>query len=670
MALLLAAISSLSLPPSQARAAPWSRTLNPGEEAELLAQLERELPPEQRERLEQAIAKGTLVAAGDCVSSGTFERVEGRSSGWLDEVSSVATIRVSNMSDQLVWAVQLSVTGAHAADDPSVWRANVPFLPPHSQAEFVIGCAQVMAPDGSTANATNELRTAGEASALDGRLAASLAQQPARYRPSEPGQVLAWGEMDHSLARAALPHVPEVEHARRLLRALQRNPGDTPLDSARLIEWLGLPELGGPAALAMVERVLEDPTVDPQAALDKLLASARIELAPALQPLASTRCSALAPQQRAEMIGNQLDALPTTPSALEGAWLAALLEACALQTPQLGTLVDGLAERRRASAPGRPPIAPALATLLSHAPLALLPDLLARVPPPAQELALVYARLEGKEQTARIEVLEAHLLEGADTLRVEALTQLSYYAASQERLARFQRLTSRTLAGESLLPLFEHARTRMLDPKWYEQLLALAKLDPVRLRPLAFEGLASGQQVFRAQALATSELDPQRIAELFASEPCFASPPAPLDGPTLDSCIALFEGEPSLDALARTPQALQPKLLAATQAALALGERVELIDAALAWGVPPEQVAPPLCARVESLQAQGQDASELLERLQQLAAKQPCVQALGQRAKRAALARLVIGGAAALVLLLLALAWRRWRAPVEKARAR
>lgn len=669
MALRLAAISSLSLLAREARAAPWSRALSPPEEAELLAQLERELPPEQRERLEQAIAEGTLVAAGDCVSSGTFERVEGRSSGWLDAVSSVATIRVSNMSDQLVWAVQLSVTGSHAADDPSVWRANLPFLPPHSQAEFVIGCARVMAADGSTADATNELRTAGEARTLDAKLAASLARQPTRYRPSEPGQVLAWGESEDSLARAALPHVEELDHARALLRALERHPGDAPLDGAALLGWLGQRELGGPAAQAVVERLLDDPALDPDAPLAALLADGRPELAPALGPLAAARCGALDPDARAERIDAQLGALSTRPAPLEGAWLAALLDACALDSEQLGALVAAQVEHRRPSAPGRPPSAPALATLLRHAPLPSLPELLEHLPPPALELAIVLARLEGEPQAARARVLERHLLaaEGAEALRVEALTQLSYYAPSHERLARFERLASGPLAGESLVPLFERARRRALDPAWYAQLLALAELDPEGLRPLAYAALASEQQVFRAEALARSELPAQRLAQLFASEPCLASPPAPLDEPLLGSCIALFEREPELGALARTPEALRPQLLAATRAALARSDQAQLdpaqlIDAALAWGVPPEQVAAPLCARAQTLEAQGLDASELRERLGHFAAEQPCVQALEQRARRARLARAVLVAAAALVLSLLALAWRRWRA--------
>jgi hypothetical protein len=654
LALLLGLLGLLGTPAVAHAALPaWLSPLSPSDEQEVLADAAAGLSLDEqgRERLASAAANGRLLVTGECGSSPG-------PSDWVGEVDDIATIQVSNLSDQYVWLVDLRITGADNHGKLSTAHANLPFLEPHSQAEVTMGCDGV----NPKAKLLSRVRATGITTALTPAGARSMAATAARFEqsPRFGNFVMATGSRTQSLAISAVSRVDDRGSARLLMAAILAHDPPTKVLGA----CLG--RAGPEAANGIVDALLEDPPDGLGAVFEAALeygTGDTYERDKALARLLAPICASLTAAQRRDLGVEFLF------RSKDAAWDEFTLGACILDSDDVARLISQLPSH----------------SISADYPLRELSGFIALAPPATFELALplligadpsagivdgglrpaaLWRAMAWQPEPERVAALE-RLIRPTDV--EHALPLLVHENMNADQLALFDRVAAHldelpaAQRGPALLPTMS-AASESQDLELIERLFALAEHDRTLLRPLVLRLFAGHQLLFNNDGLATL---PYSFAEFVAAFKPLNDCPDSLEG--LRRCLDSFEAKPELDHAART--GLHSSFLEAASRTLeaaephSYAEARALLNAYLAYGLDIEPIVVAVCAQANYLDLYKRDNTSELEFMLEFAPEHECMLRIldrAERERRRAVVLIVIA-LAVIALLLAGAVWARRR---------
>jgi hypothetical protein len=677
---------------------PWSYELPPEREQQQLdeAIADQALSDQDRTLLAAAIADGLLLATATCVSSGTVEELTpgGSVKHWIGDVENVATVLVSNLSDHPVWLVDVTISPASELDglprpkgQPlGTWTANLPFIPPHSQARILMGCNTLSAIGGGS---VDKLDAEGTAGIMTAALARELATTPTRfYRDAGWDKTVTERPPEaRSLASYALPFVDDRETARLLLAAIRKH-GDEYQEGDELLDRTAPWRLGqdlARASLATAHGIVDVLEHDPPEQLTVMLREAIDQRSgdndEALLRLVASVCARAEPELIDDLLITELK------SKRPREWLQGVIAACPLAPERTVAVVEQLAIDAAGKSPTRPSSLTRFISLMPSPNFEIALSMLLGTDPsqldarPAGEAATV---IDGGERAAVLWIAMATLPPPERLAALEAwvrtqdaaemLILLIPWQMNADHFALFDRVAARlaelpaTARGDAIEPVLRAG----LDSPWLERglldrLFALAEHDRARLRPIALQALAKNQSMFTSEAIAALPHEHGVLLDLF-------------EGPLADcnqrermqACHAVLAGDPELLRAAQT--GLSPEFRAKLTASLVLAdpsdEQRELLRLYLPLGVDVDPIARAICEQGMNRAAFEGEVDEHVAFLDEFAPTHPCTLELhDQLGAGARLRNLLIGiglGVLALVGLGVWRSRRRQRALLDE----
>ncbi|MFO7565853.1 MAG: hypothetical protein R6X02_24640 [Enhygromyxa sp.] len=655
---------------------PWSSELSPEREQALLteARSNAELSEDERPLFDFAIASGMLLATAVCESSGTVRSHSYVDKQWVGDVRNSASVTISNLSDQTIWLVEVSIAPERpsiprpnispSGDPPGSWSTNLPFLPPHSQALIMMPCNTLTASGGES---FDTLDSDGVPGPMTKSLARKLALTPTRFNHRNPRLRTTYhvDPRQPSLAQYALPHVDDREAARLLLRAIRKYADEFEAVVERP-QWRpehSVAEALAAAPLAGAHGIVDVIENDPPDELAKLLGEALGQRSgandEALLRLVTNVCQRGEPEAIEHIVATEFR------SKHADDWVLSVLAACPLAPERTVAIIEQLAKDPGIRGGGPPTglirfikLAPSpnfeigLSVMLgadraSFAELVLEPGAVPEIIDGGERAEVIWysmATLPSSERLARLE----SLVRPVDL--AEILTMLIPWKMESDRLALLDRLAARLpelpagQRGAALEPVFRAAiDSPYLERSLLGRLFTWAEHDPQRLGPLAIEALSKNQSMFTNEALAALPYEPIELLDK-------------LDGPLqnchargrLNDCFALYEADPALWSAVEsglTPEFRASLIEGLTQADPSDDQR-EILPKYLRLGIDIDPIATVTCERGKELARFGTDASEHAAFLDEFAPEHPCTkELLEQLGYGMRIMKMVIGGA-------------------------
>lgn len=642
---------------------PWSSELSPEREQALLteARSNAELSEDERPLFDFAVASGMLLATAVCESSGTVRSHSYVDKQWVGDVRNSASVTISNLSDQTIWLVEVSIIPEGPSISPTreplgSWSANLPFLPPHSQALIMMPCNTLTASGGESFDTIDSDGTPGP---MTKALARKLALTPTRFNHRDPRLRTTYhvDPRGPSLAQYALPYVDDREAARLLLEAIRKyadklssGPGDGAEFDAMVEHehWRfdqGIAAALAAAPLAGAHGIVDVIQNDPPDELAKLVGEALGRRSgvndEALLRLVTNVCRRGEPEAIEHIVATEFR------SEHPDDWVLSVLAACPLAPERTVAIVEGLAKSpsvRRGDPPAglirfiklapSPNFEIGLSIMLgadraSFAELVLEPGTVPEVIDGGERAEVLWYSMATLPKSDRLARLES-LVRPVDL--AEILAMLIPWKMTADRLALLDRLAARIpelpaeQRGAALEPVFRAALgSPYLERSLLERLFAWAEHDLQRLRPLAIEALGKNQSMFTNEALAALPYGPTDLLDKLEGplQTCYARG-------RLNDCFALYEADPALWSAVEsglTPE-FRANLISSLIQADPSDDQRELLPKYLRLGVDIDPIALAVCERGQKLARFGGDASEHAAFLDEFAPEHPCTQEL------------------------------------------